>query len=82
MDNCFLNYCGKKYVCRNIYFPKFNNVYLVSCDSLAEVLLNENFQYNSSEARCIDEQIFFYLPDNMLYESSEKIVSYIEGETE
>lgn len=59
-----------KYVCGN----------LVSTESLDEAIMTNDGEYVSEEARRIDEQIDFFIPDAMIRKSEEKIMDYIENE--
>ncbi len=51
----------------------------ISTESLEEVLINpENSLPWDTEALNIDENIFFYIPDNMVEESEDEITRYVD----
>lgn len=82
MNYDFFEYQGRKYVCRSLYFPKFKNNFVVSCEALEKVLINEEGGYDTLEAQYIDEQIFYYLPDDLIFCSEKEIIKYVEDEIE
>jgi len=53
--------------------------YLIATERLEHKLLNDNLDdYVSAEARYIDEQIFFYIPDELLFADSSKTIGMLE----
>ncbi len=54
---------NKEYKCRRINIKGWGN-YLVASTFLQKKLINEECQYNSDEARIIDEGIFFFINPN------------------
>ena len=48
---------------------------MISTDDLESVLINEDGAYTSTEARLIDEQIFFYVPERIALDCSDEEVT-------
>ena len=73
----YVEFCGKKYPCRTIFLHDENASHTVATERLEKALLPDGETYSSGEARTIDEQIFFFVPDAMLGEPEEAIESYV-----
>ncbi len=67
------------YLIRIIISPVFGDVAVTSV-SLNDKLMDEAGRYISEEARLIDEQIFFYVDDAVLYNPDEYLIKYLEEE--
>ena len=74
---CF-EYKGKTYPYKSVYFQNENLNYIISCEELNSVLLPDGSSYVSEEAKYIDEQVFFFVPKNLLNESNEQIERYVK----
>ena len=75
---CF-EYKGKSYPYKAVYFQNEGVDYIVSCEDLNAALLPNGVDYDSDEARHIDEQVFFFVPDAVLNESDEFIEEYVSA---
>lgn len=78
MENYF-DYKEKRYPCKRIYFPKDDNYYTISVESLEKILIPNDGTYDSDTARFIDEQIFFFVPDDMLCGRESMIAQFVEN---
>jgi len=67
------------YLIRTIPTPVFGEVDVASV-SLNDKLMEVAGRYISEEARLIDEQIFFYVDDDVLHNSEEYLIKYLEEE--
>lgn len=70
---------NKEFKIREIDLPDFGIV-LISTNSLNELLLNENGNYTSEEAKIIDEKIFYFVDDSEIELVEEAIVNLITME--
>ena len=50
---------------------------MISTENLEAVLINEDGGYTSPEARLIDEQIFYYVPERIIMDCSDEEVTEI-----
>lgn len=57
-----MEYKGKEYQARLVEIPGWGER-VVSVESLEKELLPDGARYADEEARWVDEQIFFYVPD-------------------
>jgi len=73
----YFEYEGKSYPFKSVYFQNEDANYIISCEKLNKVLLPNGFDYDSDKAKNIDEQIFFFVPDDMINESDEVIEKYV-----
>lgn len=73
----FFEYNGEKYPCKAVFFQNENVSYIIAQESLERILWNENGTYVSDETKSIDEQIFFFVPDEILNQSEELIAKYV-----
>ena len=60
-----------------MYFQNENSSYIIAQESFERILWAENGTYVSDEAKSIDEQIFFFVPDEILNQSEELIEKYV-----
>ena len=51
---------------------------LISVDSLDVALMTKDGCYVSEEARAIDEEVFFYVPDKMIYAEENILIQYVK----
>lgn len=73
----FFEYNKLKYPCKTIYFPDFDCHYIIATEDLEFQLLPDGETYHSEIARIIDEQIFFYVPDEIFFQDNEYIAKHI-----
>ena len=73
----YFEYKGKNYPYKTIYFQSEENAYIVATEELEHVLLPDGCTYDSEEARCIDEQIFFFVGDDILSQPDDFIEKYV-----
>jgi hypothetical protein len=71
-----IEFQNKEYKVREIELPEFGNV-LISTNSLNELLLNEDGSYTSEEAIAVDERIFYFVEENEIEFSDEKLKNLI-----
>ena len=71
-----IEYKGKEYPA--VELP---NGYIVATESLEEMLIGNGFPLDDEEEQ-IDNQICFYVPDEMITKPAEEIQEYIEKEIE
>jgi len=67
-----INFNGKNYPARNI------DGHIISVESLEDALLTDSCDYYSLEAKMIDEEIYFYVPANVIEYSDENLSRYLE----
>lgn len=60
---CFAN---REYPCRSLFFVPENTTRTISAESLSNAILRNGSEYVSKEARFIDEEIFFFVPDEYI----------------
>ena len=51
---------------------------LISVDSLDVALMTKDGCYVSEEARAIDEEVFFYVPDKMIDAEENILIQYVK----
>ncbi|MBQ2136390.1 MAG: hypothetical protein II430_00360 [Selenomonas sp.] len=51
---------------------------LISVDSLEVALMTKDGCYVSEEARAIDEEVFFYVPDKMIDAEENILIQYVK----
>jgi len=74
-------YKEKKYPVFDIYIWKYKGWYKISVDSLAEAISPEgDFEDLDGQGEWIDQQLFFYIPDEMTGKSKMKIMQYINSQ--
>lgn len=73
----YFDYNGKNYPFKTIYFQSVENEYVIATEELERDLLPDSESYNSEEAKLIDEQIFFFVPDNIFRQSEQIIEKYV-----
>ncbi len=64
-----ITYEDKKYPTRTVVVPEFGER-VISTETLQDKLLGANGDYVSDMARAIDEEIFFYVPDELIKTAS------------
>ncbi len=72
-----ITFNGETFPGRWIYFPAEGHTYLVSIESLDRKLFS-NGVYATEEAERIDNQIFFFVPDEIIYEDDAYIQKFVE----
>lgn len=73
----FFEYNNLKYPCKTIYFPDFDCHYIVATEDLERQLLPNGGAYHSEIAEDIDERIFFFVPNEILFKDDDYIVQFI-----
>lgn len=73
-----INFKGNKYPVKSIDFPFSERI--ISTINLNHNLMNEDGSYYSEEARFIDEQIFYFVEEKVLYGDRIKIAKLILSE--
>lgn len=75
-----LNFDGKEYPTRLIALdmPDLSGYQLISVDRLDVALMTRDGCYVSEEARAIDEEVFFYVPDSMIDEDEQTLMRYVK----
>lgn len=74
MVNCIL-FEGITYPVRYVAIEGSKSELMISTEDLEAVLINEDGGYFSPEARLIDEQIFFYVPERIALDCSDEEVA-------
>ena len=74
-----LNFDGKEYPTRLIALdmPDLSGYQLISVDRLDVALMTRDGCYVSEEARAIDEEVFFYVPDSMIDADEQTLMQYV-----
>jgi hypothetical protein len=65
-----------RYPIKNIFLPNYGEVTL-STSLLNIKIMNDNGSYSSEEARLIDESILFYVEQNEIHYSENKLIKLI-----
>ncbi len=75
-----INFGGKEYPAKSIFVDVDGicGERLISVDSLEVALMTKDGAYVSEEARSIDEDIFFFVPDNVIDKDDEALRSFVE----
>lgn len=68
----WINFNNKIYPARSI------DDHIVSVESLEKVLLTDDCDYVSDTAKKIDEEIYFYVPANVIEYADEDLSRYLE----
>ena len=58
--------------------PEISGQQLISVDSLDVALMTKDGCYVSEEARAIDEEMFFYVPDKMIDAEENILIQYVK----
>ena len=71
---------GEEYPTRLIALdmPEISGQQLISVDSLDVALMTKEGCYVSEEARAIDEEVFFYVPDKMIDAEENILIQYVK----
>ncbi len=74
-----IKYKGKEYPEMDIYIWKYKGWYKISVESLSDVLSPDGtFDDCDGEAKRIDQQLFFYIPDELMKNGTKiKIMKYL-----
>ena len=74
----FIVFAENKYLARRVAIEGYGSALMISIEDLEAVLINEDGGYTSTEARLIDEQIFFYVPKRIAVDcSDEEAVEFV-----
>ena len=68
----FIIFAENMYSARKVAIAGYGSELMISTEDLEAVLINEDGGYSSSEARLIDEQIFFYVPKRIAVDCSDE----------
>ena len=71
----FIIFAENVYPARNVAIEGYGSELIISTEDLETVLINEDGGYTSTEARLIDEQIFFYVPERIAVDCSDEEVA-------
>ena len=63
------------YPVRYVAIEGYESELMISTEDLEAVLINEDGGYTSPEARLIDEQVFFYVPERIAMDCSDEEVA-------
>lgn len=79
-DIALLNFDGEEYPTRLIALdmPNLSGYQLICVDSLDVALMTKDGCYVSEEARAIDEEVFFYVPDTMIDADEQTLRQYVK----
>ena len=71
---------GEEYSTRLIALdmPEISGQQLISVDSLDVALMTKDGCYVSEEARAIDEEVFFYVPDKRIDAEENILIQYVK----
>lgn len=69
----------KSFIGRELLLPEFGQV-LISVHELNNLLVDENGSYESEEAIMIDEKIFYFVTEEEIKYSSDKLTKLILSE--
>ena len=71
---------GEEYPTRLIALdmPEISGQQVISVDSLDVALMTKDGCYVSEEARAIDEEVFFYVPDKMIDAEENILIQYVK----
>lgn len=71
---------GEEYPTRLIALdmPEISGQQVISVDSLDIALMTKDDCYVSEEARAIDEEVFFYVPDKMIDAEENILIQYVK----
>ena len=70
----FIVFAENKYLARRVAIEGYGSELMISTDDLESVLISDG-AYTSTEARLIDEQIFFYVPERIAMDCSDEEVT-------
>lgn len=74
----FILFAENKYPARKVAIVGYETELMISTEDLESVLINEDGAYTSREARLIDEQIIFYVPESTAVDcSDEEIAEFV-----
>ena len=68
----YIIFAENMYPARKVAIEGYGSELTISTEDLEAVLINEDEGYSSSEARLIDEQIFFYVPKRIAVDCSDE----------
>ena len=71
----FIVFAENMYPTRKVAIEGYESELMISTENLEAVLINEDGGYTSPEARLIDEQIFFYVPERIAMDCSDEEVT-------
>ena len=71
----FVIFAENMYLARKVTLEGYGSELMISTEDLETVLINEDGDYSSLEARLIDEQIFFYVPERIALDCSDEEVA-------
>lgn len=61
----YIIFAENMYPARKVAIGGYGSELMISTEDLEAVLINEDGGYSSPEARLIDEQMFFYVPESI-----------------
>ena len=74
----YIIFAENMYPTRKVAIEGYESELTISTEDLETVLINEDGGYTSTEARLIDEQIFFYVSKRIAVDcSDEEVVEFV-----
>ena len=81
-NNNFVTYKGSNYLVREIQLSEDETV-LVGTETLERALIDPvTSQYTDDEAKSIDEEIYFYVPSDMIMKDDDELTEFVKRETD
>lgn len=75
----FIVFAENKYPTRKVAIEGYGSALMISTEDIEAVLINEDGGYTSPEARLIDEQMFFYVPESIALDcSDEEVAEFVD----
>ena len=71
----FIIFEESTYPVRYVAIKGYESELMISTEDLEAALINEDGGYTSAEARLIDEQVFFYVPERIAMDCSDEEVA-------
>lgn len=76
-----IEYKGKKYPTIYLYIWKYKSWRKISTESLSDVISPDgSFTDIDDDGWCLDQSLFFYVPDEMIYDKKINIMRYINSQ--
>jgi len=71
----YIIFAENMYPARKVAIEGYGSELMISTEDLEVVLIDEDGGYTSPEARFVDEQIFFYVPERIALDCSDEEVT-------
>lgn len=76
MNYFYYKLLNKKYPAR--YIKTKYGCFIISTENLNKALFDEKKLYISDDARAIDEEVFFFVPEEIINSSNKRIIDFVE----